>query len=342
MQSAVYRPFSKQAVYFARSFNERVYQLPQIFSIPEQLNLAVNIPAGPSAQFFMPLLYDLMPALTPNGGNQIFPLYTWERITENSSQDTLFSTPETVSGTDEFSGIFDFTRPIGEQVSMIVGEYRRRDNITDATLAAYRQHYHDARSPQGERISKEDIFFYVYALFHHPEYRERYHADLKKMLPRIPKAVDFWSYSTIGRELAELHVNYERMPAYSSIQAEWSMDTPTDEWAKYHVTKLVWAKNSGKAKDLTRLIYNDYLTFSGIPTEANEYKIGGRSPLEWMVDRYKITTDKKSGIVNDPNDYCREVGDPTYIAKLVPSLITVSMRTQELMRALPEFLVDEA
>lgn len=101
-------------------------------------------------------------------------------------------------------------------------------------------------------------------------------------------------------------------------------------------------KTNTVAGALTRLSYNDYLTFTGIPAEANEYKIGGRSPLEWMVDRYKITTDKKSGIVNDPNDYCREVGDPAYIAKLVPSLVTVSMRTQELMRALPEFLVDEA
>ena len=101
-------------------------------------------------------------------------------------------------------------------------------------------------------------------------------------------------------------------------------------------------KTNTVAGVLTRLSYNDYLTFSGIPAEANEYKIGGRSPLEWMVDRYKITNDKKSGIVNDPNDYCREVGDPAYIAKPEPSLVTVSMRTQELMRALPEFLVDEA
>ena len=338
---SIYRPFCKHSVYFNQYLNHRPYQLPQIFPTSEQPNLALG-PIGERRKDFSTLMTGLLPDLEMVSKAQWCPLYTWERITEKSAQDTLFSTPETVSGTDEFSGIFDFTRPIGEQVPMIVGEYRRRDNITDATLAAYRQHYHDARSPQGERISKEDIFFYAYALLHHPEYRERYHADLKKMLPRIPKAVDFWSYSTIGRELADLHVNYERMPAYSSIQAEWSMDTPTDEWAKYHVTKLVWAKNSGKAKDLTRLIYNDYLTFSGIPTEANEYKIGGRSPLEWMVDRYKITTDKKSSIVNDPNDYCREVGDPAYIAKLVPSLITVSMRTQELMRALPEFIVDEA
>lgn len=334
-----YRPFCRQTVYFDAAVNEYVNQLPQIFPTPEQPNLALG-PIGERRKEFSTLMVDCLPDLEMVSKAQWCPLYTWGKLTSDGPQGSLLDFCGMT--TEQISKPINFARPIAEQVPLEVGGYRRRDNITDATLAAYRQHYHDARSPQGERISKEDIFFYVYALLHHPEYRERYHADLKKMLPRIPKAVDFWSYSTIGRELADLHVNYERMPAYSSIQAEWSMDTPTDEWAKYHVTKLVWAKNSGKAKDLTRLIYNDYLTFSGIPAEANEYKIGGRSPLEWMVDRYKITTDKKSGIVNDPNDYCREVGDPAYIAKLVPSLVTVSMRTQELMRALPEFLVDEA
>lgn len=88
-------------------------------------------------------------------------------------------------------------------------------------------------------------------------------------------------------------------------------------------------------------MYNEYLTFTGIPEQANEYKIGGRSPLEWVVDRYRIKTDTKSGIVNDPNDYCHEVNDPAYIAKLIPALVTVSMRTLELTRALPEFIIDE-
>lgn len=339
IRPSMYRPFCKLSVYFDHYLNHRPYQLPQIFPTPEQPNLALG-PIGERRKEFSTLMVDCLPDLEMVSKAQWCPLYTWGKLTSDGPQGSLLDFCGMT--TEQISKPINFARPIAEQVPLEVGGYRRRDNITDATLAAYRQHYHDARSPQGERISKEDIFFYVYALLHHPEYRERYHADLKKMLPRIPKAVDFWSYSTIGRELADLHINHERMPAYSSIQAEWSMDTPTDEWAKYHVTKLVWAKTSGKAKDLTRLIYNDYLTFSGIPAEANECKIGGRSPLEWMVDRYKITTDKKSGIVNDPNDYCREVGDPAYIAKLVPSLVTVSMRTQELMRALPEFLVDEA
>lgn len=238
-----------------------------------------------------------------------------------------------------FSGTFDFSHSIEEQVPELIEGYERLDNITEATLRAYRDHYDDARSPQKEQITKEDIFFYIYALLHHPDYRERYEADLKKMLPRIPMVPDFWDYSNIGRELAELHVNYETVEPYP-ITESWALDAPTDEWQRYRVEKLAWSKK-GKDKDTSRLIYNDYLTFSDIPSEINDYQIGGRSPLEWIIDRYKISPDKKSGIVNDPNDYFREVDNPRYLAELIKSLVTVTMRTQELIKALPELVIDE-
>ena len=222
------------------------------------------------------------------------------------------------------------------QVPTQIEGYCRRDNINDSTLSAYRHHYRE------EAISKEDIFFYIYALLHHPQFRERYEADLKKMLPRIPKVQDFWSYANIGRELAELHVNYEEVAPYPGITAKTSLIAPQDDWQKYHLKQLTWGKKPGKrAKDYTTLVYNEYVTFTGIPEQANEYKIGGRSPLEWMVDRYRIKTDTKTDILNDPNDYCREINDPAYIVKLIPALVTVSMRTLELTCTLPEFIIDE-
>ncbi len=208
--------------------------------------------------------------------------------------------------------------------------YERRDNITDATLAAYREHYKD------EHITKEDIFFYVYALLHHPTYRERYEADLKKMLPRIPKVAGFGKYSEIGRKLAHLHVNYEQIEPYP-LDEEWKLNSPKDPWERYHVTKLAW----GRRKDTSRLLYNDHLTLSGFPPEINQYQVGGRSPIEWMIDRYKITQDRKSGIVNDPNGYFRDVGNPRYLVDLVKSLVTVSIRTQDLIAELPDFVVNE-
>ena len=149
----------------------------------------------------------------------------------------------------------------------------------------------------------------------------------------------FWEYSYIGRELAELHVNYEAIEPYP-IDETWSITSPSDDWERYRVEKLAWGKK-GKDKDTSLLIYNDYLTFSGIPQGINDYQIGGRSPLEWMIDRYKITQDKKSGIVNDPNDYFREVDNPRYLADLIRSLVTVTMRTIELTKALPEFIIEE-
>ncbi|WP_155811848.1 DEAD/DEAH box helicase [Mobiluncus curtisii] len=335
---SLYRPFLKQTVYFdpSRQLNNDTYQLPQIFPTPKQPNIGITLPSGSSAQYFMPILYENIPALTPNGGNQMFPLYTWQKNTGAGMFD-LASLQSAADAPAEFSGSFDFNQPISAQVPREIDGYYRRDNITDATRTAYRLHYHD------EQINKEDIFFYIYALLHHPEYRSRYESDLKKMLPRIPRAQDFWSYTNIGRELAELHVNYETVEPYSRVSLLWSEAAPRDDVSRYHVEKMSWAKrrnSDGKPEnDLTRLAYNDWLTFTNIPAAANEYKIGGRSPLEWMIDRYRISVDKASGIVNDPNDYCREIGEPAYIANLIPRLVTVSVRTQELVRSLPELII---
>lgn len=335
---SMYRPFCKQSVYFKQTMNDMIYQLPQIFPTPKQPNLGISIDSD-AIKEGTGFLVAHIPDLHLVGTSQVFPLYTWEKTEKTGNDNSLFASTgnwEDLDTPEEFSGSFDFNKPISSQVPAKINGYCRRDNITDATLSAYRHHYRE------EVISKEDIFFYIYALLHHPQFRERYEADLKKMLPRIPKVQDFWSYANIGRELAELHVNYEEVAPYPGVTAKTSLIAPDDDWQKYHLKQLVWGKKPGKrSKDYTTLVYNEYLTFTGIPEQANEYKIGGRSPLEWMVDRYRIKTDTKSGIVNDPNDYCREINDPAYIAKLIPALVTVSMRTLELTRALPEFIIDE-
>ncbi|WP_249289355.1 type ISP restriction/modification enzyme [Mobiluncus mulieris] len=218
----------------------------------------------------------------------------------------------------------------------VIDGYCRRENITDDTLKAYRKHYQDLG------ITKEDIFFYIYALLHHPDYRQRFQADLKKMLPRIPRVPGFHDFAAIGRKLADLHIHYETAEPYSEVKEQWSLDAPTDPWQKYHIVKPKWSKQPSKrSKDHTTLVYNDYLTFTGIPREANAYKVGGSSPLGWVIDRYQIKTDKPSGITNDPNDYCRELNDPAYIARLIPSLVTVSMRTQSLIAQLPKLQLDQ-
>ena len=196
----------------------------------------------------------------------------------------------------------------------------RRENITDWALDRFRSHYAD------DRISKWDIFHYVYGLLHHPTYRERYQADLKRDLPRIPFAPDFRAFAEAGARLATIHVGYEEQPEYRLAQME-TPDMPLD----WRVEKM------RLSKDKAQLRYNEFLTLDGIPAEAFGYRLGNRSALEWVIDQYRVKTDKRSGIVNDPN----RGDDPEYIVRLVGKVISVSLETVEIVEGLPELGVGE-
>lgn len=341
IRKGIYRPFCTQSVYFAREMNDMIYQLPQLFPTIRQPNISLTV-SSDYRKPFSTFISDLLPDLNSVGTPQIFPLYTWEPLSPTSGgtpdlfADLATSSESQADGAASSSSL-DFSRPIGDQIPVILDGYRRVDNVTDATLASYREHYGDAG------ITKEDIFFYVYALLHHPEYRERYEDDLKKMLPHIPRAAGFHTYASVGRELADLHVNYERVEPYPSVQEEASLHAPADPWERYRIgeRKMRFPKLGRRDKDFTRLEYNDYVTLTGIPAEAQGYSISGRSPLEWIIDRYHVKTDKASGIVNDPNDFLREQGRPDAVVDLIKRLVTVSMRTQELLATLPKLEIPE-
>lgn len=190
----------------------------------------------------------------------------------------------------------------------------RRENVTDWALEQFRARY------AGESISKWDIFHYVYALLHHPVYRERYAANLKRELPRVPFAPDFRAFADAGALLADLHVNYERQPEYPLERAE------------QKGAALDWRVERMKlGKDKQSLAYNDFLTLSGFPPEVFEYRLGNRSALEWVVDQYQVSTDRRSGITNDPN----RADDPQYVVRLVGQVTHVSVETVKIVRALP-------
>ena len=341
LRLSVYRPFCTQSVYFAREMNDMIYQLPQLFPTTKHSNLCITISTDYRKEFTS-LLTALLPDLSTVATAQVFSLFSWEPLSPTSgSEPDLFADLATASenradGAATASSL-DFSRPIGDQIPVILDGYRRVDNVTDATLASYREHYGDAG------ITKEDIFFYVYALLHHPEYRERYEDDLKKMLPHIPRATGFHTYASVGRELADLHVNYERVEPYPSVQEEASLHAPADPWERYRIgeRKMRFPKLGRRDKDFTRLEYNDYVTLTGIPAQAQGYSISGRSPLKWIIDRYHVKTDKASGIVNDPNDFLREQGRPDAVVDLIKRLVTVSMRTQELLETLPALEIPE-
>jgi predicted helicase len=271
-----------------------------MFPIGNSLNYAITI-AGQAAGEFSALIVDRLADLNlMSGGAQCFPLYYYD---ETPQDDLLGKTSE--------------------------DRFMRRNAITDAALAVFRKVYAD------DKIGKEDLFYYVYGLLHSTEYRARFDADLKKQLPRIPFAKDFWDFRNAGRELARWHLNYETAEPYPLQHAgELELGDP----ALYRVQKMGWARRRVDGKltdDKTTLVYNNRISVTGIPSEALEYIVNGKSALEWVMERYQVTTDKDSGIVNDPNDWAAEHNDPAYIFNLVKRIVRVSIETVRIVRALP-------
>lgn len=140
-------------------------------------------------------------------------------------------------------------------------------------------------------------------------------------MPRIPFAPEFHKFAEAGKKLADLDINYESQPEYPLEMIE-----NESEQVNWRVEKMRYNK------DKTQIIYNDFLTLAGIPPEAHEYRLGNRSALDWIVDQYKVSTDKRSGITNDPN---RE-DDKQYIVKLIKRIVTVSLETMKIVEALPK------
>ncbi len=291
----VYRPYSKQYLYFDGMMNHRVGKFPKIFPDESFKNLVISVSGIGASKDFSALIADSIPNLHFHDSGQCFPRYTYEKPEEAGG---LLAEVET-------------------------GEYRRKENIPDAILADCRKVYNDAK------ISKEDIFYYVYGVLHSPEYKTRFAADLKKMLPRIPFAADFRAFSTAGRKLAEWHLHYETVDPYP-LQ-ELSGKLVFDSKEHYRVQKITFCKSGGKL-DKTIITYNSHVTLTGIPLEAYDYVVNGKPALEWIMERYAVTVDKDSGIRNDPNDWS---DDPRYIFDLVKRIVRVSLETMKIVNALP-------
>ena len=295
-------------------------------------------------QEFNPLIANSIPDLHYNGDTQCFPLYWYETIEP------------------------DKTSLFGGSEAQIV----KHEAISDFILER-------AQSKYGNKVQREDIFYYVYGILHSKSYRETFSADLKKMLPRIPLVSDyqkFWSFSKAGRELANLHLNYESIAPCPDVEVEsfenvqYKIDSsaqmpqndsdalmvadsvfdfaqplvtehtrPTDaeasrstDYAYYAVEQMKFPKKGQK----DTIFYNHWHTIKNIPEKAYEYVVNGKSAIEWIMERYAVTTDKKSGITNNPNDWSWEHQKPRYILDLLLSVINVSVQTVDIVNALPE------
>lgn len=326
VRPSLYRPFTSTSLYFDSLFNERRYGFPDIFPKLKSKNLSLCVTDAASEKPFMSLATDKIADLHLVGAGastQCFPLHVYSE--DGKSQ---------------------------------------QDNVTQVALVRFQNFYGD------DALTRADVFYYVYAVLHHPAYRTRYAENLKRELPRIPliaadgtlhappvpgqpcsgglrppsgrndeadgghrpplqqkqDAAVFHAFAAAGRKLADLHIHYETAKEFPLQRIE-NKEVPLD-W-RVEAMKL--------SKDKSALIYNDFLTLTGIPAEALDYRLGNRSALEWVIDQYRVSRDDQGKVTSDPN----RLDDEQYIVRLVGQIITVSLETQKIVNALPQLRFED-
>ena len=299
IRTSIYRPFTYQWFYFCPQFNNMVYRQPSFFPTADNQNLAICVSGLRGSKRFSAFLLNVIPDLNLlDAGTQCFPRYTYEKA---ASKNTSL-----LNETDE---------------------YPRIDNIPQPTVALFQQHYKD------NKITGDNIFYYVYGILHNETYKTKYAADLKKTLPRIPyakTAADFHAYATAGKQLADLHIHYETADPYPLLVHEQNADPSNPNY--YKVKKMTYS-GGARTPDKSKIKYNDNITLENIPPEAHDYIVNGKSALDWIIERYQIKTDKDSKITNNPNDWS---DNPHYILDLIRKVVTVSVETVKIVKQLPE------
>jgi len=296
-----YRPFNKEHLYYDKPFIESPGLWSQLFIKDHSENLAICLSCVGTNNGLSVIICKEIPNLHFIGDTQCFPLYWYEK--KEKVQKNLFENSD--------------------------DDYIRHDAISDFILE-------QAKTRYGGRVTKEDIFYYVYGILHLPDYRKTFANDLKKMLPRLPlveKPADFWAFAEAGRKLADLHLNYEDQPSPKDILINGkpipNKPFPADQLI---VNQMKFPAKGQK----DTIIYNPYLSISNIPPKAYEYIVNGKSAIEWVMERYAITTHKESGIENNPNDWAKEHENPQYILDLLLSVITISVNTVDIVTGLPK------
>ena len=325
IRNGIYRPYCYQHVYFDADMNDMTYQLDKIFPSVGVVNLLICMSSPGDTKDYSCLIVNSIPDLHLVATTQCFPLYWYEE--NKNKQKSLFD--------DEQDD-----------------NYIRRDGITDWILKEVRMRY------GAKTITKEMIFYYVYGLLHSKDYRERFAADLKKSLPRIPivdSVEDFMDFYRAGKRLADLHLNYEAVAPHPDVVVRGDRqvpmtvkqdpatggytEVPVNDGA-YDYFRVVDKMRFKSKQDKSTIVYNGNITIENIPAKAYDYVVNGKSAIEWLVERYAVTIDKKSLIKNDANDWAREHHKPRYILDLLLSVINVSVQTVDIVNSLPRLAFD--
>jgi predicted helicase len=311
-EPAIYRPFERTFRYSDLRWIHRPGPIRRLFPSSDSTNFGYYVLNPGAEKPFSVLLTDRLPDLALYGSNagQYFARWRYE--------------PESAEG------MLDLKHRSASEHG-----YYKIDNIADECLKRFSSSY-------GSGITKDDIFYYVYAMLHSSEYRKSYGPDLKRTLPRIPLVEDPSPFVQAGRDLADLHLGYESVDPYflDGLDAE----AVGDPYEYFAVTKMSFAKmrdpeTKKLVPDRRTIMYNANVTLSGIPEAAYRYTLGARPAIEWIMERYKIEADKASGIVNDPNEWSREVSEPRYIVDLLARIVTVSLETMQIVEALPRLAI---
>ena len=305
---AMYRPFFKQNLYYNKFWIESPSIVDKFFPYSGAENLTIGI-AGVGAKDFSCLMSNCISDLQVNFNGQCLPRYVYTEVTKTYVKGEFASAQADEHG------------------------YVRSDGINAEAV----KHFKDVYPEQADKVDVDAIFYYIYGVLHSPEYRSTYANNLQKELARIPRVAtyeEFAAFEKTGRALAELHVNYEKVKPYEGCTID------AADGASYRVEKLAYGKIAGQkgdaAKDRSTIVYNNSITIKNIPLEAQEYIVNKKSVLDWIVERCCVSTDKDSGIVNDFNDYAKEMGDEKYIFNLILRVITVSLETMKIVKALPK------
>ncbi|EMH04358.1 hypothetical protein HMPREF1407_00828 [Helicobacter pylori GAM244Ai] len=192
----------------------------------------------------------------------------------------------------------------------------RYNAISGYALNLFRRHYQD------DSIVEEEIFYYIYAIFHHKGYLEKYKNSLAKEAPRVALSEDFKELSVLGKELADLHLNYESGEMHKSVECNLLESAGMEGY--YDVVQM--------KKEKDRIQYNHHITITQIPKKAFDYVVNGKSAIDWVIERYSITKDKDSLIENNPNDYA----GGQYIFELLCRVITLSVKSVDLIEKISE------
>ena len=305
---SLYRPFIKQYLYTERVWINYAGLMYKLFPYNGAENLILCM-SGVGSKKFCCLMQNCICDLNVlEAGTQCLPRYVYREVEAGN----LLHSGNAVNG------------------------YVREDGINEAAI----QHFKDAYPEHAEAIDVDAVFYYIYGILHSKDYRSTYANNLQKELARIPRVAtyeDFVAFEKAGRALADLHVNYESVELYQGCTFEPQVEI------SYRVDKLSYGKIPGKtgnaAKDKTTIIFNDTLTIRDIPLEAQEYVVNKKSALDWVVERCGVSIDKDSQIKNDFNDYAKSVGDEKYIFNLILRVITVSLQTNKIVKALPKLKI---